>query len=66
MRKLGLSKKKSFKGKNIYTVRTKKLYDYCLSTLQIKINNGFSEISSALTNKLIEHLISENKIVTTL
>ena len=66
MKKLGLSKKKSFKGKNIYTVRTKKLYDYCLSTLQIKINNGFSEISSALTNKLIEHLISENKIVTTL
>ena len=66
MRKLGLSKEKSFEGKNIYTVRTKKLYDYCLSTLQIKINNGFSEISSALTNKLIEHLISENKIVTTL
>lgn len=66
MRKLGLSKDKSFEGKNIYTVRTKKLYDYCLSTLQIKINKGFSEISSALTNKLIEHLISENKIVTTL
>lgn len=66
MRKLGLSKEKSFEGKNIYTVRTKKLYDYCLSTLQIKINNGFSEISSALTNKLIEHLISENQIVTTL
>lgn len=66
MRKLGLSKEKSFKDKNIYTVRTKKLYDYCLSTLQIKINNGFSEISSALTNKLIEHLISENQIVTTL
>ena len=66
MRKLGLSKEKSFEGKNIYTVRTKKLYDYCLSTLQIKINKGFSEISSALTNKLIEHLISENKIVTTL
>ena len=66
MRKLGLSHEKSFEGKNIYTVRTKKLYDYCLSTLQIKINNGFSEISSALTNKLIDHLISENKIVTTL
>lgn len=66
MRKLGLSHEKSFEGKNIYTVRTKKLYDYCLSTLQIKINNGFSEISSALTNKLIEHLISENQIVTTL
>lgn len=66
MRKLGLSHEKSFEDKNIYTVRTKKLYDYCLSTLQIKINNGFSEISSALTNKLIEHLISENKIVTTL
>ena len=67
MKKLGLSHEKSFEDKNIYTVRTKKLYDYCLSTLQIKINNsGFSEISSALTNKLIEHLISENKIVTTL
>ena len=66
MRKLDLSHEKSFEGKNIYTVRTKKLYDYCLSTLQIKINNGFSEISSALTNKLIEHLISENQIVTTL
>ena len=66
MRKLGLSKEKSFDGKNIYTVRTKKLYNYCLNTLQIKINNGFSEISSALTNKLIEHLISENKLVTTL
>lgn len=66
MKKLGLSKEKSFEDKNIYTVRTKKLYDYCLSTLQIKINNGFAEISSALTNKLIEHLISENKIVTTL
>ena len=66
MKKLGLSHEKSFEGKNIYTVRTKKLYDYCLSTLQIKINNGFSEISSALTNKLIEHLISENQIVTTL
>lgn len=66
MRKLGLSHEKSFEDKNIYTVRTKKLYDYCLSTLQIKINNGFAEIPSALTNKLIEHLVSENKIVTTL
>ena len=66
MKKLGLSHEKSFEDKNIYTVRTKKLYDYCLSTLQIKINNGFAEISRALTNKLIEHLISENKIVTTL
>lgn len=66
MKKLGLSKEKSFEDKNIYTVRTKKLYDYCINTLQIKINNGFAEISSALTNKLIEHLISENKIVTTL
>lgn len=66
MGKLGLSKEKSFEGKNIYTVRTKKLYNYCLNTLQIKINNGFSEISSTLTNKLIDHLISENKIITTL
>ena len=58
MKKLGLHKEYDIKGKNIYTVRTKKLYDYCIHTLNIPHVNttAFSEISADNTNKLIEYL----------
>jgi hypothetical protein len=54
---LGLDKEVSVKDKNVFTVRTYKLYVYCIDNLYVTPDsNNMAELDEEGTNILSEHL----------
>ena len=54
---LGLDKEISVKGKNVFTIRTYKLYVYCIDNLYITPDsNNMAELDEERTNIFSEHL----------
>lgn len=65
MEALGLNKSKPINGRNTYTIRTTKLYNYCIETYDIQIDkDGWAELSANDTNAFKEYLITQKQNTT--